>query len=274
MNDDGAERAYQAVRKGYGFWDETDARARFWVSGRDRTKYLQNMTSQDVKALAPGETADACALTMKAKLVAAFRIHAAEDGYLLDVEAARAAALLEHLRKYVVVNQVTFEDVTAVTGVLALEGPACPGATDGPQATHVLKMKFGQGVMVLRASISGEEGRRVVAARDAIARTVKENAAEAGGPPLVPPAVIDLLRIENGVPLDGAELSEETFPPETGLEATAISSTKGCYLGQEPIARLHFMGHVNKHLHGLALAPGAPLPPRDAKLFAADGKEV
>ena len=89
---------YERVRKAAGAWDETADRARVRVTGRDRAKFLQNMTTQDVKALAPGESALACVLTVKAKLVAVFRVHTLEDAFLLDVEADRAAALVEHLK--------------------------------------------------------------------------------------------------------------------------------------------------------------------------------
>src|SRR5688572_22432371 len=109
------------VRTTAGWWDESD-RARIRVTGRDRVKFLQNMTTQDVKALAPGEAAWACALTIKAKLVGVFRVAAAADSFLLDVERDRAAALVEHLRKFVVINQVVFTDESEATGAIAIEG--------------------------------------------------------------------------------------------------------------------------------------------------------
>lgn len=246
-----------SVRETAGWWDESD-RARIRVTGKDRVKFLQNMTSQDVKALAPGEAAWACALTIKAKLVAAFRVATGPDFFILDVERERAAALVEHLKKFVVVNQVVFADETDATGAIAIEGP------------HV-DQRFAwtaslQSVLAARgASISGERCVRIYGPRAAIA-TLLTRIAE----PPVPPAAVEVLRIENGTPRFGADLDEDTLPPETPLDRTALSYTKGCFLGQEPIARLHFRGHVNKSLQGLVFGQA----PATGKLQTADGKDV
>lgn len=259
------EAAQRMVRTSAGVWDETDARRRFRVSGRDRVKFLQNMTSQDVKGLAPGEAALTCALTVKAKLVGIARILARADDFLLDVEAGCAEALIAHLRKYVVVNQVVFEDRTDATAAIAVEGPEAEARIGDARDA------LGPDAAVAPITISGERGGRAYI--DRARREAALRALSAGAPP-VPTQAVEALRVESGVPAWGKELDEATFPPEANLDRTAISYTKGCFLGQEPIARLHFMGHLNRRLMGLVLAEGATLPPPGVKLRAPDGKEV
>ncbi len=260
------EAAYRRVRATAGFWDESEARARIRVTGKDRAKFLQNMTTQDVKALAPGRSALACALTVKAKLVADFRVHALEDHFLLDVDAARAGALVEHLRKFVVVNQVVFEDRSAATGALAVEGPRAA------EAAERARVAAGDGAVVARFTVSGEEGFRVYAPRAALEAAAAAIAGATGGAGPVPAEVVEVLRVENGSPRFGLDLDEATLPPESDfLNRAALSYTKGCYLGQEPIARIHFLGHVNKKLMGLVGAGAAPGYRLHA---AADGREV
>jgi folate-binding protein YgfZ len=247
-----------SVRETAGWWDESD-RARIRVTGRDRVKFLQNMTSQDVKALAPGDAAWACALTIKAKLVAAFRVASAADAFILDIERERGAALLEHLRKFVVVNQVVFTDETETTGAIAIEGPRVEEALGQAAA--------GDGTLVARgAGITGERCARIYGPRAAIAAAITR----LGSQPPVSPSAVEVLRVENGTPRFGADLDEDTLPPETPLDRTALSYTKGCFLGQEPIARIHFRGHVNKSLRGLVFRQ----PATPGKLLGADGKDV
>lgn len=258
--------AYRSVRERAGFWDDDVGRVRWRVTGRDRVKFLQNMTSQDVKALTPGEAALACALTMKAKLVGLMRILARAQDLVIDVEAGCAGALLAHLKRYVVVNQVAFEDATNEMAAIAIEGPASDACIDAARTA------LGEDASIAPITVSGERGARIYlphARRDAAHSAL----ASAGARP-VPAPVVEALRVENGEPHWGAELDEATFPPEARLDRSAISYTKGCFLGQEPIARLHFMGHLNRRLMGLTFAEDSGTPPPGIRLKSPDGPEV
>src|SRR5262245_46799007 len=102
----------RAARESAALFDES-ARGKLRVAGKDRLKFLNNMMTQDLKALPPGAGTLACALTVKAKVVSDMRVHALEDAVILDTPEGRAAPLAEHLRKFIVVNQVTVEDVSA-----------------------------------------------------------------------------------------------------------------------------------------------------------------
>lgn len=269
-------RACGAARGAAALFDE-GARGKLRVSGRDRLKYLNNMTTQDLKDLAPGEGALACALTVKAKVIADMRVHALEEEVLLDVPEGRAAPLAEHLRKFVVVNQVKIEDASAALGAVAIEGPRAAEVIEKALGKPLLELKplgaarFGDGFLT-RASVSGENGYRLVVPRDAV-RDLGLALANAGAEP-IPAEAVEWLRIEAGTPAFGKDLDETTLPPEAGLEKTHVSYTKGCYLGQEPIARIHFLGHVNRKLMGLVFEGAEPAPPHGTPLFAADGKEV
>lgn len=265
---DALVREARAARESAALFDET-ARGRLRVSGRDRLKYLHNMTTQDVKSLAPGQVACACALTAKGKVVADMRLYALEDEVILDVAEGRAAALAEHLRKFVVVNQVTIEDATERLGALALEGPRAAAVLGRPLPAGVERFEEG---FLAAASISGAPGCRLILPRASLA-AVRARLEAAGAIPISETAA-DWLRVESGTPAFGKDFDEGTLPPEVGLEKTAISYTKGCYLGQEPIARLHFLGHVNRKLMGLIFEGDAPAPPRGTTIHAADGREV
>jgi len=262
------EAAHCRVRASAGYWDETAGRSRVRVTGKDRVKFFQNMTSQDVKGMAVGEAALACVLTVKAKLVGVARVFVRAEDFLLDAEEGCAAALVAHLKHYVVVNQVAFEDVSAATASIALEGPASAARLEAVRAS------LPDGWSAAPISVSGERGVRIYLPAGAKDAALAALALAGGGEGPVPEAVVDALRVENGLPRWGAEVDETTFPPEARLDRDAISATKGCFLGQEPIARLHFMGHLNKRLMGLVVAAEGAAPRPGWKLRSAEGREV
>ena len=135
----------------------------------------------------------------------------------------------------------------------------------------------GAEVRLARSDHTGEGGFDIWVPQEA-AVEVRSALLAAGAVPVGAEA-LDIRRIEAGIPRQGAEITTERFPQEAGLEAGWISYTKGCFLGQETIARLHHLGHVNRHLRGVRLEAGAantasdPLPPPQASLVV-DGKEV
>ncbi|MBK8598103.1 MAG: aminomethyl transferase family protein [Holophagales bacterium] len=239
------------------------------LKGPDCAELLHGLLTNDVKGLRPGSGCHAAFLTPKGKLraeMAVLRLTAEE--LLLDCEPSLAAPLLAALSGYVPFSRSTMEDRTATTGVVHLEGPASAGilASAGiaePAAapfSHLSAEAAGATVRVVRVSRSGEEGFDLQSGPDTPDRLL---ALFSGlGAAAVGPETLEAGRIEAGLPRWGAELDETVLPNEAWLERTAISYTKGCYLGQETVARLKTYGHVNRHLvaillpHGCAVAAG------------------
>jgi folate-binding protein YgfZ len=266
-----------AARRGAAFFDES-FRGRLWIAGRDRAKFLQGMVTQDVKALAPGEGALACALTIKGKIVSDMRVFSLADAFFLDLPEGRAGPLATHFRKFVIMAQVAIEDVSDRFAALAIEGPRARAALEAALGTQLPDLAplgiaaLPEGLFLARVSISGAPGFRLFAPREAAPALAA--ALIAAGALRISAMAADWLRIEGGTPAYGKDLDENTLPQEAGLEAAAISYTKGCYLGQETIARLHFLGHVNRTLSGLVFEGPEPAPVAGTPLFAEGGKEV
>lgn len=241
------------------------------VTGPDAAELLHGLLTNDVKALGPGSGCHAALLTPKGKMRAEMAVLRTDAEILLDCESSLAAPLLVALSGYVPFSRSTLEDRTAGTGVVHVEGPAAPGllAAAGlaePSAepySHRESAADGVPVRVVRLSRAGESGFDLLAHREdapRLAALVARHGATPAGP-----EVFEAGRIEAGLPRWGAELDESVLPNEAWLERTAISYTKGCYLGQETVARLKTYGHVNRHLvalllpSGSAVGPGAPV---------------
>ncbi|MFL5913068.1 MAG: YgfZ/GcvT domain-containing protein [Gaiellaceae bacterium] len=182
------------------------------VAGADARDYLQRMVSNDVDALAVGDSCPALLLTAKARLIAPLVVwRRGEDDYLLLTEPELGEPVRAHLARMRLRAQCDIESEEHESAlVFGGEGIA----TDFPGAVEVL---------------------------------------DAGLEPTLTPDELELRRIEAGVPLWGRELDDAILPAEAGLDETHISFSKGCYPGQEPIARLHYRGHVNRKLQVVEL---------------------
>ena len=233
------------------------------VAGPDAAELLHGLVTNDVKALRPGDGCHAALLTPKGKMRADLAVLRTESELLLDCEPSLAAPLVAVLSAYVPFSRSSLEDRTAATAVVHLEGPragevlaaaglAEPGATP---FSHLEGEAGGTALRVVRASRAGESGFSLLAPRDAAA-TLAAILADAGARAATP-ELLEAGRIDAGLPRWGAELDETVLPNEAWLERSAISYTKGCYLGQETVARLRTYGHVNRHLVALLLPAGS-----------------
>lgn len=243
-------------------------RAEIAVSGRDRGDFLHGLVTNDVKRLRPGEGCAAAFLTPKGRMLADLAVLCAPEELVVDAEPDLARALDALLRKYIFFQQVAVENRTGVTGVLHVEGT---GAGEilrkvigqvGPSEPH--SSLLASGARVVRESRGGFEGFDLRVARGALA-ALRASLVDSGAAP-AEPAILEAARIEAGIPRWGAELTEEVLPDEAGLPARGyVSYTKGCYIGQETVARIKTYGHVNRHLVGLLLDPG-DVPPAGAEI--------
>lgn len=264
------ETGLNSLRTGSVATDLT-GRGTLLVAGADCAELLHGLVTNEVKRLAPGEGAHAALLTPKGKMRAELAVlRTAEAELVLDCEPSLAGPLAAILAGYVPFSRSTLEDRTASTGVVHVEGPGAAGVLsaaglDVPPGTpfaHVATAAADVPVLVVRVTRAGEEGFDLRSARDAAGRVLDVLAAHGALP--VDRAVLEAGRIEAGIPRWGAELDESVLPNEAWLERTAISYAKGCYLGQETVARLKTYGHVNRHLVALLLPTGCAAAPGDA----------
>jgi folate-binding protein YgfZ len=217
--------------------DRSD-RGKLLLTGSEAAEYLQGQVTNDVESLAPGQGCYAALLTHKGKVVADMRILRGPDSLLIDTEPQALAALARNVDMYSIGRDVQLSDVTAERAILSLVGPAARAAleVEPPPDEH--------------AWVEGEHGIYVTTdlGVDVIAPAAHADAVRAAA---------ECVRIESGRPRHGIDFDTETIPQEAGLNERAVSFTKGCYVGQETVARLHYKGKPNRHLRGLKLSePG------------------
>jgi tRNA-modifying protein YgfZ len=273
---------FRRIANHAGLFDRSDRR-RLAVSGPDRAKFLHNLVTNDVKRLPIGKGCEAFVTSTQGRTLAFLIILAAEDAILIGTDAGGIDALLPHLRKYGVFDDVAIEDVSATTFEYHLAGPAaeeivrhCAGQLpENVDLAHVQTEVAGHSVRLLRESPAGLAGLTLIGEITA-AGSIKSRLLSTGddsGVSLAGQEVFDVLRIEAGTPVFGKDISEKNLPQEIGRDARAINFVKGCYLGQETVARLDALGHVNQILRGLVFEPGSPCPEPGATLEA-NGKQV
>jgi folate-binding protein YgfZ len=213
------------------------ARAYLRVAGTDATSYLQRMLSNDIEALGPGEACEALLLTAKARVIATTTVWRREpDDYLLLTEPDLADALLGELRRFRFAAKVELEPETHRSTLVV---------GDEPPAGAIANADYGVPAFELLDTDPPADAEPIDA--DAL----------------------ELLRIEAKTPRMGREIDDRVMPAEAGLDERAISFTKGCYPGQEPVARLHYRGHANRGLRVLEIEEAA-LPEYDAPLTSGD----
>jgi folate-binding protein YgfZ len=241
------------------------------ASGPDRASFLQGMLTNDVARLGPGTGCAALLLTIQGRVTADVRVAALEDALLLDVDVRVRDAFVGALEKLLIADDVelgTPADAAASIGVAGPRAAGLLGLADLPAYGHALRTLGGVAVRVLRGGELGPDDATIHAPAAAAAR-VWDALVAAGAVPCGMDA-LEGRRVELGVPRIGLDMGEDVLALEVPVEP-AISSTKGCYLGQEVIARGTARGHVNRRLAGLVLE--GPPPPPGATLVR-DGRDV
>jgi folate-binding protein YgfZ len=227
------------------------------VEGSDRERFLQGMISNDVKALAPRKSMLASMLSVKGKLISDLMVLNAGETYSLVVPLAREAIVQETLEKYVISEDVTIRIVSNTPMIVALMGP---GAQENAHSYFTLAYDLPL-CPTLYALIPRSDW---IEFEKALAKNMVCLSDEA----------FEALRIEAGIPKFGVDIDEETLVMEVPFLEKGISYTKGCYIGQETVARVHSRGgNVAKRLMGLALTGFKDAPPNGALVLYND-KEV
>jgi tRNA-modifying protein YgfZ len=243
---------YRQLREECGLLDRSE-RGKLLVSGPEAADYLQGQLTNDVEAIDPGEGAYAALLDRKGHMQGDMRVLRPGNGpdLLLDTEPEALEAVRRHLAMYKIGRDVDVVDVGAERAILSLIGPrAVELAGSAALPENCCEEVTVAGTQAL--AVGSAEGIDLIF--DAEARRRVTDALLAAGAAEVSPQAAEILRIEAGRPRFGAEMGTATMPAEAGIVEQAVSFTKGCYIGQETVARLHYKGKPNRHLRGLKLS--------------------
>jgi len=237
---------YNRILAGEALTFALSPRALWRLTGPDSVRYLNGQVTNDVAELADGQTCYAAVCTAKGRMEGDLHITARSSEFYLDADFSLRESLGARLEKYLIADDAAFEDVSELWNVSHVFG------ANAPQIP-----KLGFTVPHARFGLPGHDvwtsGPGAIIVGDS-----------------VPADVVETIRLENGVPRWGAELTPNTLPPEAGSHMLAgISYTKGCYVGQETIARLKSVGHVNKTLVFLQSGSSA-FPVAGARLTLGD----
>jgi folate-binding protein YgfZ len=259
---------YRQLREECGLLERA-GRGMLIVSGGEAAEYLQGQLTNDVEAIEPGDGAYAALLDRKGHMQADMRVLRPGEGpeLWLDLEPAGLEAARRHLQMYKIGREVEIADAGEERVLLALVGPrAAEFAGSAPLPENACETVTVGGAGCL--AVGSAEGIDLIV--PAAERERARGALLDGGAVEVSPEAAEIVRIEAGRPRFGAEMGTETLPAEAGIVERAVSFTKGCYIGQETVARLHYKGRPNRHLRGLRLS--APAQPGEA--LRAGEKEV
>lgn len=274
---------YSAFRSGAALIDRSD-RVRIRFGGTRASELLTGLVTNDVLALTPGHGQYAGALTPKGKIAADIRIFADDEGLLTDTSARAAQGWRDIVKKYINPRVAPYRDVTAETRSIGVFGAKAAryvakatGANESvlnalnPYSHVSFPTSGGKGMIVSVAEIEfpGFELIIPMAAEAALRESLLSLGVIAGSP-----QAYDIARVEAGRPEWGIDMNDSTIPQEANFdELGAISYTKGCYTGQETVARVHFRGHVNRFLRRLHFVSAA-VPPMNAELVDDSGNVV
>jgi len=261
---------------------------RLRLTGADRVAWLQGLVTNDVAALQPGQGCYAAYLTPQGRMISDLRILATREALLLDLPTVARATVAARFEQFIITEDVVVEDVTARIARLAVHGPQAaaivgaaldvPAAALAALAEHAhLDVEFQDApVFVAGCHALGGPGFDIYCAAERVT-DVAERLFAAGAHDVTADAW-DTLRIEAGLPLFGVDMDTDTIPLEAGLEAHAISQTKGCYVGQEVVIRILHRGggRVVRKLVGWTAdeRSSGDTVPEPGTPFSIDGKDI
>jgi folate-binding protein YgfZ len=245
---------YRALREEAGYVARD--RAMLTVGGEDAAEYLQGQLTNDIEALEPETGCYAALLNPKGHLESDMRVLRLANGEIwLDLDPAPAPAVLKHLRTYSIGREVEIDDVGERWAIKALIGPRAGelSGSEGLGPEHAQRFRNWDGIDVL--AVATDVGiDLIVSAEDAAGLG---ELLQATGAVEVSDEAAEIIRVESGRPRFGLDMGPESMPAEAGIVGRAVDFEKGCYIGQEPVARLHYRGKPNRALRGLRLSGAA-----------------
>ena len=270
---------YAAVREGGVGLIDLSSRGRLLVSGSEAVQFLNGLITNDMKTLAENQWMPAVFPNVQGRLVASVRVIHPPDGYLIDTEASTHERVLQTVARFTLAGDFRVTDLTGETVHLSLQGA---------RATEIVKSVFGETaaklaqfavavvpssdgqVTVIRATHTAEDGFDLFV--EASAAAALWDALTAAGARPIGFDAFEILRIEAGQPRYGIDMDETNVVTETNLDE-AVSYTKGCYIGQEIVARIKYRGHVAKKLTGLLFERGVNVQ-TGATIRSLDEKDI
>ena len=237
------------------FNDRSD-RVKLRFTGPQRAWFLHQILTQEFEDIEPGQAREAAMLTAHGRMVGYIEVLATEDAFLAHMERELGPTFPDEIRRYVFATQVEIDDVTNEFALLLVAGDDHEAvAREVPNADVQPTHALGSPAAYIWVPASEK-----VAAIDALARAGAREATK---------EEIEAIRIRNGAPRWGKDMDSKTFPQEAGIDAYAVHFEKGCYVGQEAMAKIHFRGKVNRRLavlEGENLTEGTDVTKDDAKV--------
>jgi folate-binding protein YgfZ len=245
---------YRALREEAGFLPRE--RAALIVRGPDAPEYLQGQLTNDIEAIQPEHGCYAALLDRKGHLQGDMRVLSLENGQLwLDLEPGPAPAVLKHLSTYSIGRDIETEDVSERWTITSLIGPRAGelAGFEGLAPEHAQRFRDWNGMEVL--AVATDLGLDLITKADHASILAEQ--LDAAGAAEVSEQAAEIVRVESGRPRFGLDMGAESMPAEAGIIERAVDFEKGCYIGQEPVARLHYRGKPNRTLRGLRLSEPA-----------------
>jgi aminomethyltransferase len=237
-------KGYEALRHGAA-WMDLSARGRIIARGRDRARLLHNISSNEVKKMTPGMGNYAFLLSPQGRIQADIQLFCLPDHFLIDTEPELREKVQQHIKRYIIADQVELEDVTAATAAIAVEGPGAE------------RIQLASGShSIAPFSLTGQPGYRIYCSAEEKTGVISQ--LEAAGAVPATPEDARAVRIENGKPHYGEDIRETSLVQET-QQMHAVSFNKGCYIGQEIVERVRAQGHVNKKLVRIEMNAADPI---------------
>ncbi len=275
-----AAAEHLAVRRGVGITDLSQ-RGKIRITGDDRMKWLQSIISNDILPLTTGQGVYSSLLTHKGKMLSYFRVYQLGEGLMLEDVGEIGDLTFSTLRKFLLYGTKAKMDNCAESwGLLLVSGPKTfdlVKSTFGADLAALKPLSFvsreieGHSALLIRAEETGEHDVEILLPAEGLQAAWDRLWASGETMGLKPfgTHASETLRLEAGLPKAGPDLNENIVPPEANLEGKAFSLSKGCYPGQEVVARMDTYGSVRRRLVGLVLEE-AVVPPSGAKLFSGE----
>lgn len=244
---------YDALTEGVGLADFSD-RTQIELTGKDRASFLHNLCTNEIKKLSPGSGCEAFLTNVQGKILAHVLVFCRADSLVLETVPGQAEAIMSHLDRYLIREDVQLLDRSVAWCELLVAGKKSIGllrqlvSADPPaELAHHLDAEMNSvNVSIRRIEITRPVCYLVSAPAGNLASVAA--ALEQAGATRCGAGVLEMARIEAGWPLYGLDITDKNLPQEVNRDAKAISFTKGCYLGQETVARIDALGHVNRML--------------------------
>ena len=271
---------HHTVRNGAGIMDLSH-RGKIRITGEDRVKWLQSVISNDILTLSPGQGIYSTFLTHKGKMLSYFRVYQLGEALMLEDVGEIGDVTFSALRKFLLYGtKAKMENCAETWGLILLSGPKALELIRSSFGTYLSSLKplafvtleiGGRQALFIRTEETGETDIEILIPSEGLSEAW-DLLWSAGQPLGLKPfgsAALETLRVEAGIPKTGPDLNENIVPPEANLEGKAFSLTKGCYPGQEVVARMDTYGAVRRRLVGLVIE-GQHVPAAGTKLFSGD----